>query len=186
MITKKQLTLIMIRNLVIIAIFAGVALSVVIYSANQMSQISNSVNEKKKISFALQKRSETYSNLKNEFSVLGNTEKALEGALVPSDDISNFISAIEALGVKNGVNQSYKFGAVNQATEQGGITVSNIDYSIKIRATMQSAILYLKNFEDMPYFSSILNISVTPNTAEGLNGVSDVLLNARLYTKQSI
>lgn len=186
MLTKKQLILVILKNLAIVVVAISISLVVAIYASKQMAKISDSISEKKRVSFVLEKRSETYNNLKRDFAILDGADKIIESALVPSDDISNFIGAIESLGVQSGVVQSYQFGIPGPSDIAGNMSIANIDYSLKVSTNIYGLIAYLKNFENMPYFSGILNINIAASTPRGLDNVSNVSMNARLYARKNI
>ena len=186
MLTKKQLILIILKNLAIVVVAVSVSLFVVIYSSKQLAKISDSISEKKRVSFVLEKRSETYANLKNNSVMLQAGYGAIEASLVPSDDISGFIGALETLGIQSGVTQSYQFGTPAISAKSNDLTITSIDYSLKIGTNVYGLIAYLKNFESMPYLSGVLNLNVSAGGARGLDDVSNVSMNARLYVRQNI
>ncbi len=186
MITKKRLILTILKNLTILAAAVSLATGVVIYSSRQINRISGAIAEKKRISFVLEKRSETYTNLKRDFAELDGAERFIENALVPSDDISGFISAVETLGAQSGVTQSYQFGTPNLSGAFGNPNIASIDYSLRVSANIHSLVAYLKNFENMPYFSGIMSVNMVSGAERGWNNVSDIYMNARLYARKSI
>lgn len=186
MLTKKQLILIILKNLGLVLVAISVSLFVVVYSSKQIAKISDSISEKKRVSFVLEKRGETYANLKNNSAMLGASDRVVEASLVPSDDISGFIGALETLGIQSGVTQSYQFGTPVISAKSDELTITSIDYSLKVGTNIYGLVAYLKNFESMPYLSGILNLNVSAGGARGLDDVSNISMNARLYVRQNI
>lgn len=186
MITKKQLILVVLKNLAILSVTVSLTLFAVIYSSKQIGKISAGVSDKKRVSYILEKRSETYTNLRRDFAILDGADRLIESALVPSDDISGFIGAIETLGVQNGVAQSYQFGLPNLSGVFGNTEIASVDYSLRVQTNIYGLIAYLKNFESMPYFSGITNINVSASTPRGLDNTSDISMSAKLYARKNI
>lgn len=186
MLTKKQLILTVLKNLTILTVAVSGALFVAVYSSKQINRISSAISEKKRVSYILEKRSETYTNLRRDFAILNGADGLIESALVPSDDISGFIGAVETLGVKSGVVQSYQFGIPNLSGALGNPEIASVDYSLRARTNIYGLIAYLKNFENMPYFSGIMSISISAGTPRGLDNDSDVSMSARLYARKNI
>ena len=185
MITKEQLIRLILQNAIIVIVASFLSGGVIWYSIQQMRHIGHSIAEKKRVSLMLEKRSETYARLQTDNTLLSNADVRIKAALVPTEDISDFISALETLGVQTGVQQTHHFGVPVLSNDKNGMSIATIDYSLGIQANGYTLISYLKNFEQLPYFSGISSIIVNSNTTKGLNEVSSVSLGAVLYTRQN-
>lgn len=186
MFTKKQLTKLILVNLLITLVAISVSTASVLFFLGQMKDIAHSISEKKKVSAALEQRSETYANMKRDIELYGGAEKHIADALVPIDDISQFITALETLKLQNGVEEVHHFGApILLGTTNDTPLITSVSYTLEVHATRHALIAYLKNFETLPYFSGISGITITAATPKGINELSTASMNAILYAKQN-
>ncbi len=185
MFTKKQLTKLILVNLLITLVAISLSIAGILFSLGQMKNIAHSIDEKKKVSAALEQRSETYANIKKDIVRYGDSEQRIADGLVPIDDISQFISALESLGAQNGVEQTYHFGTPSLSTSGESLGITSVDYTIQLHANNYALIAYLKNFETLPYFTGISGFTIIGTSPRGINELSTVTMRATLYAKNN-
>ena len=185
MFTKKQLTKLILINLLIACLAISLSVAGVLFALSQMKSIAHSIDEKKKVSAALTKRSETYAQMKQDIGRYTNAEEHITRALVPIDDISPFTSALEALGTRNGIDETYKFGIPTMLEQDENLSLASVEYTLEMHANRQSLITYLKNFEALPYFSGITGMTIVGAEERGVDELSTVSMRATLYAKQN-
>ena len=175
MFTKKQLLIKIFKNVLKAGVAIAVAASIVIFTGEQISKISNSLIEQRTAAFILEKRSETISRLAKDFVTVGNTDEKIKNAFPPVDNILGFVATLENLFVQNSIQGTYSFGTPSEAGDY-------IDYGLNINANIFSLINYLKSFENLPYFTRILSIGLGAQ-GNGWEGNSLVSLRAKIYTR---
>lgn len=184
MFKRRQLTLKIFKNLLRAGIAVAIAAIIVFIASQQISKISNSIQQKKTLSYILEKRTETISALKNDFEAVGEADKRIETALPATDNILDFVATLESLAAETSVQQSLKFGnPVPAGLGSGNLNISTIDYNLTLTGNVLILINYLKKFETLPYFSGISSISIASRTDKGWEGDSTIGITAKLYTK---
>lgn len=160
-------------------LFASGAIS---FFAWQIDHISASLSEKKKLSFILEKRTETIALLKKNFAQMENPEERILSAFVPSDNILPFVSTLESIASESGLVQQLRFGNPTSFSE-GIIPISKIDFSANASGNINTLINYVTRIEALDYFVGITSISVTA-PAEGWEQNSTASLGEVLYVRE--
>ena len=173
MFNKKQLFFIILKNLARAGVVIFVAVLVIIFFSKQISKISHSIAEQRALSFVLEKRNETLEALRKDFEIIDGADDQIQGALPPADNILDFVSDLEDLGDTSSLNQTFAFESPNNSV---------INYSISISADIFSFIKYLKDFEKLPYFTSITGMNLSAPHGDW-NGNSVISLRSKVYIK---
>jgi hypothetical protein len=124
MIKEKKLFLIIGWNLLRATLSVLVAIFIVLFSTQKISKISESMMENKRTSFILEKRNEVIAELRKNFQLIGDKDKKIKEAIIPTDNILDFVAILESLASQNSLQQSLKFGTPALAVND----VSSIDY----------------------------------------------------------
>ena len=173
------------KNLVKAAVAVAVAGVGAWFLSNQIQTITNSLLEKKKLAVILEHRSDTVRKLRDDFVTVGTTDKQVESAFVPEDNILDFTGALEANAKAAGMSQSLNFATpVASTLGNADLPLSTISYTIGLGGSVDTLITYLKNFETLPYFTQISDIQI--QAPGGWLGNSDIHLNAVLWAKQAV
>lgn len=181
MFAKRQLTFIIIRAAAKAGTAIIIAALVVSFFSGQISRIGKSLVEKRQMSLTLEKRGDVIATLQKNISIIKSGNQAMESAFPPIDNTSLFISALEKLSGENSLRQSLRFGPAAPSSFQSRLNIYEIDYNIDINGDITSFIKYLKDFETLPYFSGISEISV--GSPGGWDNNSTVSMRAKLYVK---
>lgn len=178
MLTKEQLIKILIVN-------AGKMLAAIVVAAfaaqflgTRITRIGDSLTEKRRLSFTLEHRNETLSQLKNDFESIGDGAKTLDAVLPPVDNIIVFMDAVENLANKTGLQQSSSFGDPAPA---GSLYL--ISFNVGLKANIAGLKKYLTEFEALPYFAQIDSISISGTGAKGINDDSSIAIPAKFYAR---
>lgn len=186
MFNKRQLLIDIAKDLAIMITAITIAAFVVAFFSKQITTIGNALIEKKKLSIVLEKRGELLAGLKQDFSIVGEGDQHIKEAFPPSDDIFSFVAVLENLASQTAIEQTYHFGVPVPAQSVGNaVPLSVIDYSITAKGNVRTLIGYLKEFEKLPYFSGISNITISGSGERGWEDSAQATMQARVYTTPS-
>jgi len=172
MFNKKQLILTIFKISLKAVIATVIAIIIIVFSSQQISKISNSLKEQRTAAFILEKKTETISQLREDFNLVDEADRKISDAFPPADNILGFVTSLENLASQNGLQQTISFGTPAD---------SSIDYNLTLNANIFTLINYLKNFEKLPYFTGISSINL--NAPSGWEGNSTISIRAKVYTK---
>lgn len=160
-----------------------VAMLISYFLAKEITKISNTVVQNRHLATTLEKRTEVFSTLARDTQIIGNNDTIVDNAFISSDNILEFISALESLAFKNGVTQSFHFENPTPAPISAPFALSTIGYSNNISTNISGLTNYLNDFEKLPYFTNIGSLTITSGDPLGWRGVSNISFRAKLYTK---
>lgn len=183
MFTKKYLTLIVGKHTLIAIGMVILSLVVIIFLAKEIIKVSDSISNNKRIEASLLERTAHIGKIKYEANLINNNETIISNAFIPSDNIADFISKLESLSLKNSVTQVFRFDSPKETTLVSLFPINTISYNNYISATLPNLIKYMKDFENMHYFTKINGLTITSQTPSGINDASTILLQSILYTK---
>lgn len=186
MFTTRNLLIFIARHAVIAFGTMGVAFLLIIFFANKIETIADTIVKNRTLATTLEKRTELLSTLKHDRALIGENDKKIEGAFLRADNILEFIAVLEDLALRNGVTQAFSFSVPTPTEYSASFPVSAITYSNTINGTATTITQYLKEFESLPYFTKInsMNISSQDKTL-GIRGQSSVSYQASLFTKSA-
>lgn len=69
--------------------------------------------------------------------------------------------------------------------QSGNLGLASIDYNIVLNGNVSILASYLKDFEKLPYFSSVSSITLNATPAKGWSDDSSIFIQAKLYVKDS-
>lgn len=169
---------------VLIALVA-IGLSVIACSilARGITKVSDDVIGSRRLATNLERRTELFSTIARDAQMIGKNDARIESAFVPSDSIFEFISILESIALKNTVTQSFRFENPIPSPYTLPFPLSTIGYSNNLSLNVFTLINYLKDFERLPYFSKINNLTISSQDALGWRGASGASFNAVLYAK---
>ena len=185
MFTIKNLLILIGRNLLIVLIIFSVTIVAIIFLSKEMSRMSDSVVLNHKLEAELKKRTELLSVLEHDTQVVGKNDVLIENAFVPSDNIINFVNALDGLAQSKSITETYHFSTPSPDTISASFPISTIPYTNNLTANIQGLLTYLKGFNELPYFTKIDAITIASQDKSGWAGPSVVTLQATLYTKST-
>lgn len=183
MIDKKQLRIILAKNIIISALFIAASVFAVSYISAKMMVLSTQIVTQKRQALEMSRRGDTYMKLQNDFASIGDIDVKIANALPFSDDISEFVSYTNSFGTQNGVNQSAQFNTSGATVVENDL--ATIAYSLSISATGAQLVSYLQHFERMPYFATINSLNVSGVGGADIRNGANVTMPAQLFVRQN-
>jgi Tfp pilus assembly protein PilO len=183
MFTEKQLLYKILTNLAMVFGVLIVALIGIGIFSGQISKISDSVYEKQKIALLLSRRNENLTMLKGNLARVGTADVQIENAFPTTDNILEFVSAMETLANQYGVRQTLRFGNATPLPEFAeSFPLSTLDYSLTLNGNIGLLISYLEDFEKLPFITAIQSMSINAGSNGWVNE-SQISIAAKLYIK---
>lgn len=168
----------------IIAIVAiGIAVLAVWFLSREIERVSDAVVKNRLLAEKLGKRTELFSVLAGDSAIVGTNGATIEQAFIPAENLPDFILILEKLALKNGVAQSFRLASFAGASQVAPFPLTAIEYQNSMSIDIYSFIKYLKDFEELPYFTKIKSLSFGSQGSTGWRGTGSASWSATLYTK---
>ncbi|HEV8601470.1 MAG TPA: hypothetical protein VGQ87_02620 [Patescibacteria group bacterium] len=182
MFTEKQLLYKIIRNLSLLGVVFVLSLIITGLIGRQITKISNSVYQKQKLASVLEKRSENLIRLSDDLKRVDDADQKINDAFPTSDNILDFVSAMEKVAMENSIKQSIRFGsAAPIPAVSENLQFSALDYTLTLTGDIKLLTSYLRDFEKLPFVTSISSITV--NSSNGWTNESQIGIQAKVYIK---
>lgn len=187
MANKKQLLYAMMPHILKAVIAIGVAVMIVSIFSERITKIGLTLSEKRVMTLALQKRSETVATLRDTFAAIGNSDQRIRDAFLTTDNVLEFVTAVETIGNQNSMQQSLKFGVPEPPlVETSTIIIIPVSYTITANGTITTLSNYMHQFEALSYFAGIRSITISTGSPKGWEDTSTITIQGTLYTKKSL
>ena len=186
MFKKRQLLFAFVKHAIkaIIAIILCVIAITII--SNRITKISTSLQEKKIMALILEKRSITATTLRDHFNTIGDNDKKIRDAFLSTDNVLEFVNAIETAATQHSMQQTIKFGTPGEAIlETEDLTILPISFSITANGTITTVTQYLKQVEMLPYFAEITSLTLATASPQGWTDASSITIQGILYVKKT-
>ncbi|OGM93723.1 hypothetical protein A2524_01310 [Candidatus Wolfebacteria bacterium RIFOXYD12_FULL_48_21] len=171
----------------ILKVFLAIAIAGTLISiiGARITKMEVTLNEKKAMTIALQKRSETTVALRNAFAVIGDSDRRIADAFPATENVLDFVTATETLGNQNSMQQTIRFDAPGQPiVETESITIIPVKYTITANGTITTLANYARQFEELSYFVGIRSITISTGSQKGWEDSSTITIQGTLYTKK--
>jgi len=167
------------------AFVAIVIVVVVIYILSaRMEKIGATLADKRVSAFDIADRNATAVKLREDFRVIDNKDKNIENALVPVENILDFVSEMENIAESNDISQALSFETPELIPDNPDFVMFKSNYLIRTNGGILTLIEFLEDIETMPYFTQITSILVNAPPNDGWkSGESTNSLKAILYAK---
>lgn len=183
MFTTKNLLILIGRHAAIALATVGIAWVVSFFLARETTRVADTVVQNRHLATTLEKRTELFSTLARDAQVVGTNDTLLDHAFISSDNIFEFISTFENLALRNGATQSFHFENPSPSSISTPFPISAIGYSDTLSLSVQGLTQYIKDFDTLPYFTKINNLTITSGDPAGWRGTSSISFRATLYAK---
>jgi hypothetical protein len=143
--------------------------------------------EKKEMDYLISNREEVNNQIKNDFlEVDAEYQTKINNSLPSVYNILSFVDAMESLAKKHSFKQTLSFNQPTMVTDiSGPVALMLINFNLTIDETnIDNFINYLKDFEQLPYFSSINTISYVGSSANGWENNSSINISGSFYAHQ--
>lgn len=162
MFTTKNLFALVGKQILITFGVVIVSTSATLFLSNQISKVSSDAVKARHTAAQLSERTSLLSNLKHETDIIGANDTLIKRAFIPTDNILEFVGIIENLAFKNGLTQAYNFSSPSPAGSASSFPLATITYQDTISSgNVLMLIKYLKDFEQLPYFTKIDSLSIS-------------------------
>lgn len=182
MFNKKQLILTILKSSVKAALVIAIAIVVILFSVRQIKKISASLEQKVTLNSIIEQKSETALKLKNDFEVVGDRDKKIEEALIPAENVLEFVGILENLATRHALQQTLRFSSP-VPVESSAMKLSSIGYDVSLSGNIAALTGYLKDFEKLPYFTGISSVNLNTASPQGWNDVSTITIQAKIYVQ---
>lgn len=184
MFTIKNLLILVWRNVVASLMVVSIAAIIIFYLEKGINTMTNLIVENQKTEVESKKRNELLSTIEQGVRVIGKNDILINNAFVPSNDISEFTNTLDKLGFDNGTLQTYHFETPIPSSTSEEPALSSVLYSNNFTVVgMKKVSKYLKDFEELPYFTKIESLTLSSQDATGLSGTTNISLKATLITR---
>lgn len=179
--TKNLLLLITKHALIALSVILG-CLIVIVYFSREIESVTDAVTQNRKLAATLSERTTHLTQLTKDAEIVGTNAERISASFVPSDNVAEFIAALESIGQKNGIQQTFKFESPNPAAIASTFPMQTVAYSDIVTSNLPTFITFMKDFEDLPYFTRVDTLSISASGAQGLQGPSSSSFHATLFT----
>lgn len=158
---------------------AAVAVIASLYFASRIRAISTSLVQEKKLALMLEMRARGAETLYKDRTLIAEAKGHLERALFSTDEILEFLGALETLAGTSTLTTSIRFSDPVQTRNP---SVVMIPYTVTLNGNIFTLLQYLKNFERLPYFTRITSFTIrSPET--GFATDSSITFTASVYAR---
>lgn len=183
MFNSKNILILVTRNTIISLVFVFISIFLVFYIKNEIKNITDRVAINNKLNSELKQRTELFTVIKKDATIIGNNEILIQSAFIPSNDISLFTNTLDELALKHDLTQAYRFETPMEGAENGSFSFSTISFLNNFNTNTKTLSSYLKDFENIPYFTKIESLNISSQDQLGISGISNISLKATLLTK---
>ncbi len=175
--SRKKIFLIILKNFLKALIAAAISFAAVFFLREQILKAGNSIIEQQTLLFILEKRTDAISQIRGDFEIIGNADEMIKRAVPQAENILDFVAALENLGARTGVSQSFRFGTPVPLADN----FQEINYDLSVTASLPALIAYLENFEKLPFFTDIVGFSLY--SAGGAESTGTTQIKSKVYVR---
>lgn len=186
MFTTKNLFLLLGRQILIIVATIIVASLAIFFLSREIEQTTTKIFTMRQSTHELEKRTELFSLLRRDAEIVGTNHRFIEEAFPSSGNILKFTAALEELSLKHSFTPTFHFGTPQSTPITAPFPLGTIAYDGNVSANMSDFIAYLEDFEALPYFTKIENISFSTQDKEGWEKTGNASFRALLYLKNDL
>lgn len=181
MLTKKQFAIKIIINLALTLVVILVVITATTILGGEISKTADALHSKASLIKLVESRSLDAAMLQKKLEPLGDIDAKIESAFPTQDNVVDFVSAMDALAVQSQVTQTLSFNAPNPIPSSDILPLAVMEYSGTVTGPVNILSAYLKNFEDMTFFTQITSMNLT--SSSGWSNDATLNFQARLYIR---
>jgi type II secretory pathway pseudopilin PulG len=183
MFTTKNLLLLIGRHALVALIATSIASAIIFPLSQEIKKTSARTSQARELARSLEKRTELFLLLRRDAEIIGTNDTLIEKAFLSSGNILEFTSALEHLALKNSFMPNFKFGNPQPSPLESSFPLTVITYNHTLSPNIESLIAYLKEFEQLPYFTKINSLTFSSQDPLGWINAGIASFNASFYTK---
>ncbi|MBI5077792.1 MAG: hypothetical protein HZB11_00255 [Candidatus Yonathbacteria bacterium] len=161
MFTTKNLFALFGKHFLVTLGVLALASVAVFFLSNQIANISAKATSERRLATILSERTALLSNLKNETEIIGANDAIIKNSFIPSNNILGFVATLKNLALKTGLTQALGSFTLGASTIGTSFPVGIITYQNTVSSNVPMFINYLKEFEQLPYFTKIDSLSIS-------------------------
>lgn len=185
MFTFKKILLFAVQNVIISFFVISITAIMIFFISKEINRISNSVALNHKLQAELAKRNDSLKMIDHDMQIIGENDNKIENAFVQADNILNFVAELDKLASKINLTQIYRFETPLSSDLTAPFPIGTISYSNNFTANISTFSNYLKEFENLPYFTKIESFNISSQDKNGWISESNISYKAILYTKKT-
>lgn len=186
MFTKKNLIFLAGRHTLIAIFVLGFTLIALYFLSDAITKTAERVAQTRIIVHTLEKRTELFTALRHDTEVIGNNNALIEKAFLSSGNILEFTTALETLAFKHNFIQNFQFGTPEASALASPFPIATISYTNTLSINLTDLIIYLKEFERLPYFTKVESLSLSTQSPLGWKATGTASFRATFYTKNEL
>ena len=183
MFTVRKLLILIGRHSLIALSAIAIASVSIFFLAGAIERISDRVVLNHNLTASLEKRMELLATLKKDAETVGTNDVIIEKGFVSSDNILEFVATLDNLASKNTLIQAFHFETPAPSALRAPFPISTISYLNTLTANVSSFSRYLKDFEQIPYFTKIESMQIASQSSAGWSSTSAISFRATLFSK---
>lgn len=185
MFTKRNLFMLLGKHAIIAVSAILVAIISVWLISREITRVSDTVVKNRQLAEKLGHRTELFSVLEHDADIVGENDAVIESAFPQAENLPEFIVVLENLASKNNTTHAFHLASFAGAPQSAPFPLSSIEYQDSVSLNIYSFVKYLKDFENLPYFTKINSLSFTSQGSTGWRGAGSASFSATLYAKTS-
>ena len=166
---------------VLIIMIVAISMSVVFILKNKIEDKTVQLQEKRNMLEVLEKRDENFLELKNTNKLVKKNLLVIKKMLPDEKNIEKFVTTLENIATKTNNNQILIFDPIENSKPTGE-KIDSLEFSVILTGNSYSFINYLEEFEKLPYFIKIKNVTIENNLGI-VNNNSQLNLKSEIYIK---
>ncbi|MBI5798919.1 MAG: hypothetical protein HZB10_03230 [Candidatus Yonathbacteria bacterium] len=170
MFTTKNLFALIGKHILIALGALVLASGIVFFLSGQITKVSTKAMSDRRLATTLSERTALLSSLKREADIIGSNDTVIKNAFIPSNNILEFVAILKSLALKNGVTQSFNFSSPTPGTAGTPFLFATINYQNTVSSNVSTFITYIKEFEQLPYFTRIDSLNISSGSADWRTG----------------
>lgn len=182
MFTTKNLLMLIGRQAIIAGIAIIISLIVTGLLSRQIAHLSSDTQKNRLLASALEKRTDLFTAIKRDSDLIGANDILIEQAFIPSDNILEFVAALESLALKNGTAQAFHFDVPTTSAISAPFPLATVAYANSLSGNLSSFSNYLKDFERLHYFTKIESLNISSQEKSGWRGAGTMSYRANIQT----
>jgi hypothetical protein len=183
--TRQQVIMIISRRAIIAGAVIIIAALSCFFIGQEIIKISDALQQKEKLTQLLALRIDNIQKLKNSLVILGSGDVKIEAVYPSTDNILNFVGALESLAQQNTLKQTLNFSNFAPVTSINGVAIEKTDYTINLTGTVTNLKSYLIQLENISFVTKIGAVNLLAAPPFGWDGDSSITINGSLYASQA-
>ena len=183
---NRKFVLNLVIKIAIIVLIAAVSSTAIYFLSKQIAQKNLSMREKKDLDYLIRNQEELNQKIQNDFVEVDPAYREKITSSLPSVyNILSFVDAMESLSKKYSLQETLNFNQPEPAGIPGQLSLARINFNLSLSgANVDTFTNYLKDFESLPYFTSIKTISLVAAGKQGWSDTSVINISGSFYAQQ--